>query len=59
MTKVWQENKEIWDSVAASNGFHRAAAPEEIAGTVLYLASDLASFTTGTVVVADAGQTAH
>lgn len=59
MTKVWQEDAEIWDAVAASNGFHRAAAPEEIAGTVLFLASDLASFTTGTVVTADAGQTAH
>lgn len=59
MTKVWQEDAAIWDAVAASNGFHRAAAPEEIAGTVLFLASDLSSFTTGTVVTADAGQTAH
>lgn len=59
MTKVWQEDQEIWDAVAASNGFHRAASPEEIAGTVLFLASDLSSFTTGAVMTADAGQTAH
>lgn len=59
MTKVWQEDAAIWDQVAASNTFKRAAAPEEIAGTVLYLASDMSTFTTGTVAVVDAGQTAH
>lgn len=59
MTKVWQDQPEIWDAVAASNRFGRAAAPEEIAGTVLYLASDMSSFSTGAVIVADGGQTAH
>lgn len=58
MTKGWQ-NSEIWEQIASSNVLHRAAAPEEIAGTVLYLASDLASFTTGAVFTVDGAQTAH
>ena len=35
----------------------RAASPEEIAPSVVYLASDAASFTTGTVLVTDGGYT--
>ncbi len=35
----------------------RYATPEEIAPSVVYLASDAASFTTGTVLVADGGYT--
>lgn len=59
MTKVWQDDKAVWDTVAGSNAFKRAAAPEEIAGTVLYLASGLSSFTTGSIAMADAGQSVH
>jgi NAD(P)-dependent dehydrogenase (short-subunit alcohol dehydrogenase family) len=35
----------------------RYATPEEIAPSLLYLASDASSFTTGTVLVADGGYT--
>jgi NAD(P)-dependent dehydrogenase (short-subunit alcohol dehydrogenase family) len=35
----------------------RYSTPEEIAPTVVYLASDAASFTTGSVLVADGGYT--
>ena len=34
---------------------HRHAAPEEIARSALYLASDLSSFVTGSVLMADGG----
>jgi NAD(P)-dependent dehydrogenase (short-subunit alcohol dehydrogenase family) len=33
----------------------RIAATEEIVGSMLYLVSDMASFTTGTTLVADGG----
>ena len=35
----------------------RVGQPEEIAGPVLYLASDLASFVTGAIHVVDGGET--
>lgn len=37
---------------------HRYAQPEEIAGAVLYLVSDAASFTTGTSIICDGGMLA-
>ena len=36
----------------------RIATPEEMAGAILYLASDAASFTTGSCITCDGGQTA-
>jgi NAD(P)-dependent dehydrogenase (short-subunit alcohol dehydrogenase family) len=35
--------------------FGRLGEPHEIVGTALYLASDLSSFTTGTVLTVDGG----
>jgi NAD(P)-dependent dehydrogenase (short-subunit alcohol dehydrogenase family) len=59
MTKGWLDDPAMREIVIAGSQLGRPAQPEEIAGMVLYLASDLASFATGGVYVVDGGQTAH
>lgn len=59
MTKGWLDDPEMRKVVVAGSQLGRPAEPEEIVGMVLYLTSDLASFTTGGVYVVDGGQTAH
>lgn len=59
MTGRWLADPEFAKIMYAHNIIGRAAQPQEIAGTVLHLCSDAASFTNGSVVVVDGGQTAH
>jgi NAD(P)-dependent dehydrogenase (short-subunit alcohol dehydrogenase family) len=59
MTKGWLDDPEMRTVVVAGSQLGRPAEPEEIAGMVLFLTSDLASFATGGVYVVDGGQTAH
>lgn len=59
MTKGWLDDPDMRKVVIAGSQLGRPAEPEEIAGMVLYLSSDLASFATGGVYVVDGGQTAH
>jgi NAD(P)-dependent dehydrogenase (short-subunit alcohol dehydrogenase family) len=59
MTERWLADPAMREVMFAGSQMGRAAAPEELAGIVLFLASDLASFATGGVFTIDGGQTAH
>jgi NAD(P)-dependent dehydrogenase (short-subunit alcohol dehydrogenase family) len=50
-------NKDMVDRVVAKTPMARYAQPDEIAGAVLYLASDASSFVTGQTIVVDGGTT--
>ena len=51
------ENREIYDQYVSTTPLKRHAQPEEIAGAVLHLVSDAASFTTGECMIVDGGAT--
>lgn len=59
MTKRWLEDPTMRDMVLSGPLMKRAAAPEELANTVLYLCSPMATFATGQTFLIDGGQTAH
>ena len=48
-------SRERWNELAKGFPFERAATSEEIAATVVLLASDLSAYTTGTVITIDGG----
>ena len=50
-------DKETEAALAAQHPIGRFAQPEEVAEAVLWLLSDLASFSTGSTVFIDGGQT--
>lgn len=55
-TEVW-ENPELYRELTAKIPLRRMAEPEEIAALMLFLASDAASFITGSIMIADGGAT--
>jgi len=57
-SKVLIETKEIYDFAVKQIPMGRHAQPAEMAGAVLYLVSDAASFTTGHCIVCDGGMLA-
>ena len=59
MTQHWADSKDFTDLFFQHNISGRYAHPEEIAGTVLHLCSDAASFVNGATWTIDGGQTAH
>ena len=59
MTKAWFDDPNIRSVFLANSPMGRVAQPEEMAGMVLFLCSDFASFATGQTFVIDGGYTAR
>jgi NAD(P)-dependent dehydrogenase (short-subunit alcohol dehydrogenase family) len=57
-SKILIETKEIYDQAVKRIPMGRYAEPEEMAGAVLYLVSDAASYTTGICLICDGGSLA-
>ncbi|WP_214316801.1 SDR family NAD(P)-dependent oxidoreductase [Nonomuraea sediminis] len=58
LTKQIKDNPAWYEAYAAKSALGRWAQAEEMAGAVVYLASDAASFVTGSVLYVDGGWTA-
>ena len=58
LTSQIKQNSAWYKAYAEKTMLRRWATPEEIAGAVLYLASDASSYTTGSVMFVDGGWTA-
>ncbi|MFG1621625.1 SDR family NAD(P)-dependent oxidoreductase [Kribbella sp. NPDC049227] len=58
LTAQIKANQAWYDAYAQKGALGRWAGPEELAGAVVYLASDAASFVTGSVLAVDGGWTA-
>lgn len=59
MTERWLDDPELRDRVLADSPIGRVADPEDVAGLVLFLASDHAGIITGAVYPVDGGRTAR
>lgn len=58
LTRPIRERQEWYEAYAAKSVFNRWARAEEMAGPVVFLCSDAASYVTGTVIYVDGGWTA-
>jgi len=59
MTQRWLSDPNFHDLLVSGIPMKRAAQPDEMAGMVLFLCSELSTFSTGQVYTVDGGQTAH
>lgn len=57
-SSVMTSNEAILNAILPAIPMHRIAKPEEMVGAALYLLSDMASYTTGSLIVADGGMIA-
>ncbi|HEY0873473.1 MAG TPA: SDR family NAD(P)-dependent oxidoreductase [Vicinamibacterales bacterium] len=55
LTAPIKNNKDWFEAYAAKSVFNRWGKPEEMVGPTLFLASDAASYVTGTIIYADGG----
>ncbi|HEY80116.1 MAG TPA: SDR family oxidoreductase [Caldilineae bacterium] len=55
LTEQIKQHPEWYDAYAQRNAFGRWAQPHEMAGAVVYLASDASSYVTGTILFVDGG----
>lgn len=55
LTAPIKSNKDWFEAYAAKTAFNRWGQPEEMVGPTLFLASDAASYVTGTIIYADGG----
>lgn len=56
-TPIWKQAPQGWfDELVSKVPIRRSGRPEEVAGTALYLASELSSYVTGQVICVDGGQ---
>ena len=51
----WKQDERKWPIISRANALGRIGTPEEVANAVLFLASDEASFITGTTLSVDGG----
>ena len=58
LTHQLKNNPEWYDAYARKSALGRWATADEIAGAVVFLASDASSFVTGTTITVDGGWTA-
>jgi NAD(P)-dependent dehydrogenase (short-subunit alcohol dehydrogenase family) len=59
MTKAWFDDPNMRSHFSANTPIGRVSQPEEMAGMVLFLCSDFASFALGQTFVIDGGYTTH